>query len=162
MSGGRPKNKEVTQKSLDSYSSTSAITQATIAGPITAQSTYNEVVISVGRDNVVYQQIQGYDNHVVNSQTFTNSEASYEAFLKALNTADFTKGNTNPKYASAQGYCPLGQRYTFNLIDNGQQKINFWSTSCGVKTYGGNTSLTLALFQAQVPNYNDLTQGLAL
>ncbi len=162
VTGGGSKTPKTTPKQLDSYSSTDAVTTATIAGPITAQSTHNEVVISVGRDQVVFEQIQGYDNTVVNTQSYDNTEASYYAFLRALNTVGFTKGNTDPKLANEQGICPLGQRYVFEVTQNSKDLQRFWSTSCGAKTYLGNTNTTLALFKAQVPNYSLLTQNVQL
>jgi hypothetical protein len=159
---GGSKTPKVTARQLDSYATTSAIASMSIAGPITAQSTHNEVLISVGRDQVTYEQISGYDNNVVLTKTYENTEASYYAFLRALNTAGFTKGDRAKAVANEQGICPLGQRYVFALDQDGTQLQRFWSTNCGSHTYGGNTSTTLTLFQAQVPDYNTLTQNVQL
>ena len=61
------------------------------------------------------------------------------------------------------GLCPLGDRYVFEFKQDGKELERYWATNCGgTKTYSGNVSLTLALFQAQIPNYNDLVQSISL
>lgn len=162
VSGTGPKQTLNRAKALPDYATTDALASMSIAGPINAQSLHNSVVITVGREQVVYQQVQGYDNNVVRTQTYANTEASYDAFLRALNVAGFVKGNSEKALANEQGVCPLGQRYVFALNEGSKQIQRFWSTSCGTRTYGGNTSMTLTLFQAQVPDYSTLTQNVQL
>jgi hypothetical protein len=159
-SGGKPKVGKVT-KPLASYSTTDAVARLTIDGPVNADSLHDAVRITVGKDDVTYEQIQGYQNTVVNTQSFANNENAYVNFLLALQHAGFTQGDNDPKHQDARGYCPLGQRYIFQLNQNDQELEHYWATSCGSpKTYVGVLSLTLTLFQAQVPNYNKLTQNL--
>jgi hypothetical protein len=163
VNGGSNSNAhKTTPKALDSYSSTDAVTSSTLAGPINAESLHNSIVISVRRTQVVYQQVQGYNGNVVNTVTFTNSEASYNAFLRALNTVGFTKGDANPKLTNSQGVCPFGQRYDFAVKDNGNTIQHYWSSSCAIGTYHGSTNATLSLFQAQVPDYLTLTSNIQL
>ena len=147
---------------LYTYADSTAVAQVTIAGPITAQSTHNQVTIAVGTDQVVFEAFQGYDGQVINMQSFPNSANSYDAFLRALSTLGFTTGSNNSKNSNSQGYCPFGSRYDFQLNEYGNDIYHFWSTSCGIKTYGGDTSGTINLFQAQVPNYSQLTANLSL
>ena len=47
---------------------------------------------------------------------------------------------------------PLGDRYVFELSQNGQNIQRYWTTSCGTpKSYLGAQTLTISLFKAQVP-----------
>lgn len=135
----------------------------TIDGPITAQSTHNQVRVSVNRDTATFQQLVGYDGTVVNSKSYSNTTNSYDAFLRALAHAGFMLGNTNPAITNPTGYCPLGNIYSFELINEGAIVQNFWTTSCGSpKTYNGNTSLTISLFRSQIPDYSTLAQNTGL
>lgn len=162
VSGFGTQRKAIPTRSLPSYASTDSMAQATIAGRITSQQTHNVIIVSVTRDEVVYEQQVGYDGEVVKRQTYPNTQNSYDAFLRALAVAGFNKGNSNKNLQNSQGICPLGQRYNFDLTENSKDVFNFWSTSCGTRTYGGNTGMTLTLFQAQVPNYSTLVQNVQL
>lgn len=162
VSGNTPKKAVTSFKTLPSYATTDAVASMSIAGPINAESVHASIAISVSRTEVVYQQFQGYDNTVVRTQKFTNTEASYDAFLRAIDLAGFTKGNSAKALSNEQGVCALGQRYVFALNQGDTQLQRFWSTSCGTRTYGGSTGTTITLFQAQVPGYGTLTQNVRL
>jgi hypothetical protein len=159
---GKPKT-QVTPKTLDSYANTNAAVQLIIDGPINADQTHQEVQITVNNDAVVYEQIQGYQGSVVNEQSFANNQSAFAVLLHALDYAGFTNGNPSAALRDERGYCSLGDRYIFSLTQNGDDIERYWATSCqSTRTYLGNVNLTLSLFQAQVPNYNQLTNELAL
>ena len=160
-SGGTPKI--VTTKTLDSYAATNTEAILTIDGPINANQDHQQVRISVGRDNVAFEQINGYDGSAVRMQNYSNTQNAYENFLLALAHAGFTRGDNNPNSRDERGFCPLGDRYVFQLRQDNQDIERYWATSCGKpKTYLGALSLTLTLFEKQVSNYGDLTQKLNL
>lgn len=153
----------VTSKTLESYANTNAEVKMTIDGPVNAESLHNQVRISVDRNNVSLEHINGYNGDVVSMQRYANSKAAYAHFLKALAHAGFTQGNTAKEMRDERGYCPLGKRYVFELVQGTKSVQRFWSTSCGKpKTYLGSASLTISLFQAQVPGYNDLVRDIDL
>ncbi len=161
--GGGSKKPAVVSKTLPSYADSDAQAVLTIQGPINANQLHQQVRITVGRDAVTFDSITGYEGQVVSSQSFINNQSAYSAFLHALNVAGFTRGDKSKALANESGYCPLGNRYVFEFRQDDQDLQRYWSTSCGnPKTYRGNTSLTLTLFQAQVPNYSTLTQDLSL
>jgi len=146
---------------LDSYATTNAVTKLTIVGPINAEVNHQSLSISVEQNQVIYQEYAGYNNNVIQTITFPSNQTAYYSFLRALDIAGFNKGNSNPAAQNSVGYCALGQRYIFQLTQNGNNIINYWSTNCGnLGTYGGNQGLTMALFQAQVPDYNKLAATL--
>jgi hypothetical protein len=149
----------VTQKALTSYASDdNAAVRETIDGPINAEQNHNELQITVTNATTSFQLMQGYDGTVSKSQLYPMGTTSFDVFLSALDHAGFTKGDTTASLQDDRGFCPTGDRYIFEVMDNGNDVERFWTTSCGTpRTYKGNTALTLTLFQAQVPNYNDLT-----
>lgn len=158
--GGKSK---VRAKTLPSYASTDAQASMLIDGPVNADSLHQQVRITVDRDNVTYEQISGYDGQVVNTQTFSNTENSYNVFLHALQHAGFTLKSNNPAIQDDTGYCPLGDRFIFELNQDGNNLQRSWASNCGnPKTYLGSLDLTMTLFEAQVPGYEDLAAGLQL
>jgi hypothetical protein len=161
-SGGNSGNAPQKQINLATYASSDAIAQLTIDGPINADQTHTQVQISVSQAETTFQILTGYQGTIQTSKTFQNNQNSYSAFLQALDVAGFTKGSS-VNIPDKQGYCPTGDRYTFELMQTGSDIENYWSTSCGGQgTYKGNTLDTLSLFEAQVPNYDDLTGSLQL
>lgn len=160
--GGKPKV-PATSKTLDSYAATSAEVRMTIDGPVNSEQQHQQVRIIVNRNNVTFEQLQGYGNTVVNMQNYASTQDAYTNLLLALTHANFTSGNTDPKLQDERGYCALGDRYIFEVAQNNKDLERFWATTCGSpKTYLGNLALTISLFRAQVPNYNELTQGIRL
>jgi hypothetical protein len=163
LHGGGKAKVPATHKPLISYSTTDAQAILTIDGPINSQQEHRAVRITVGQDEVTYQQIQGYQNSVLNQQSFDSNQDAYVNFLAALQHAGFTQGSINPLLKDERGYCPLGERYIFEFNQDGQQLQRYWATSCGSNspaTYKGSLALTLDLFEAQVPGFSQLTQNL--
>lgn len=160
FSGGGKSKVKTTEKPLIDYANTDAQVSVTVDGPVNAVSEHQAIRITVDRDNVTYQALQGYDGQVTDTQIFANTESAYDVFLHALQHAGFTRGNNNPALKDERGYCSLGDRYIFELTQNGDDLQRYWASSCGSpKTYLGNLSLTLTLFQNQVPNYGQVSKN---
>lgn len=161
--GGGKSKAPPTPKTLGSYASTNAEAQLTIDGPINAAQDHQQIQIIVGREDVTFEELQGYDGDVTSMQHYANSQNAYANFLLALAHAGFTQGNTDPKSSDERGFCPLGDRYVFQLTQDNKDIERFWSTSCGnPKTYLGIPGLTITLFEAQVPNYGPQTENFRL
>jgi hypothetical protein len=160
--GGKPKV-PTTSKTLESYASTAAEVSMVVDAPINANSQHQQIHITADRNNVTYEEVAGYDGRVVRQERFANTENAYAVFLRSLANAGFTKGDIKKELSDERGYCPLGTRYIFELRDGSRSIQRFWWTSCGKpKTYLGNPSLTIQLFEDQVPNYPDLSQDVKL
>lgn len=161
--GGGDKGKSKvpsTAKTLESYASSEAVARLTIDGPVNAEQDHRESQISIKRDQAKFEQIQGYNGHVIKSKTYHSTEEAYIAFLRSLDRAGFTKGNTDPAFTDSRGYCPLGTRYVFELIQDGKTIEHFWSTSCGgPKTFNGSTALNVTLFERQIPEFSELSSS---
>jgi hypothetical protein len=147
---------------LDSYANSGAVSQLTITGPITADKTHQSVQVTVGATQTTFQILQGYQGRVQTSRTFENNQTSYSYFLQALTVAGFARGS-KLQIPNKYGYCASGETYTFELLENSSAILNNWATSCGtgIGTFRGSTSQTVALFQAQVPDYQTLTSNLS-
>jgi hypothetical protein len=148
-------------RTLDSYANTDAVVSMTIDGPINADQIHESILISVSNSTATYEQLQGYQGQVVNLQTFPDNVNSFTAFLFALERAGFTDGNKSAALQNQQGYCPLGDRYIFELNQNNHLLEHYWSTSCGGKnyTYLGELGATITLFQNQIPGYSKLSSN---
>ena len=154
--GGGKSNKSV-PKPLTSYSTTDAQVSLTIDGPVNADQNHKQSQIIIDNGQATYQQLQGYDGQIISSESFNNTQASFYVFLRALETAGFTHGDTSSSLSNERGICPLGTRYIVKLTQDGNDIERFWVTSCGgTKTYEGNIALTIKLFEAQIPNYAKL------
>lgn len=134
-----------------------------IDGPVDAVSLHNQVQIVITNSSTTINIFQGYDNQVMKSRNFPMTEASFHVFLRSLEYANYNSGSNNPKLSQASGYCPTGDRYIFTFDVNNAQVQRYWASTCGgAHTYNGNLSLTITLFQAQIPQYNNLVTGLNL
>jgi hypothetical protein len=161
--GGGGKKVPKTSKPLASYSTTAAITQMTVDGPVNSNQEHEKIRISVSQDKVIYDRINGYDNKVIDHKEFVNTEEAYASFLKSLQYYGFTQGNTTKALADERGHCPEGNRYVFELIDNGDDLQRFWTTSCGKpKTYLGLQTQTINLFTAQVPGIDNFETNISI
>lgn len=146
--------------SLQDLADTDSEVRMTIAGNVRATQEYYEIQVTSNRNNNTAQIIQGYEGNVVDTQTFSNNQPGFETFLRALQLAGYMNGNDSEQLADDRGYCPLGQRYIFEIIESGKVIQRYWASSCGKpRTYLGNTSLTTQLFQRQIPDYNRFTQN---
>ena len=162
--GGGDSGKTPTQnKTLSSYASEDSEVSMVIDGRTNSPQDHRQVAVTVDANHIEFQVKQGYNGDVLTDKSFANTQASYQNFLLALEHANFTKGDLKHAHTDERGYCPLGQRYIFQLKSQGDTVERFWATSCGnPKTYLGNFDVTLSLFKAQVPKYNDLTTSLIL
>lgn len=161
--GGRDDKVVIPPKELASYSSTDAQVSFRYDGRINAASLHRQILITVDRDYVVYKQLAGYDGQVILTRKFANTENSYNVFLSALGHLGFTESDDDPALQNEKGYCPLGQRYIFEMNEGAEQLERSWATSCGgTKTYLGALTTTISVFQAQVPNYSQLSSTVQL
>lgn len=160
--GGGPGKVPSTQKPLTSYvNDPSAAVKETIVGPVNAQSEHDEVQITVTNDDTTFELEKGYDGNAVKTKLYPMDTTSFGEFLYALDRAGFTEGTTTDSaLKDDRGFCPTGDRYIFEVQEGGSDVERFWTTSCGSpKTFHGNTNLVLGLFQAQVPDYDNLTDN---
>jgi hypothetical protein len=155
--GKKPAQVPTTKKTLTSYSTTDAVAKLTIDGPINSEATHQQIQISVGQDEVVYEQVRGYKHTVLKRLSYPNNESSFYNFLSALQHVGFTQGDKSRYVGNETAVCPLSQRYSFDLEQNDQKLQHYWATNCkSAYTYLGQVTPTLTLFEDQVPDYSKL------
>ena len=150
-----------TKTPLINYASTDTVVRETIDQTINAPQNHRTIKITVGRDNTTLELIQGYDGNPLTTKTYPMTESAYSAFLHALQHEGYTLGNDDSALKDERGYCPLGIRYVFEVVDGSGSDIErYWTTSCGGNvpaTFRGKTSAIQQLFRLQVPDYDKLT-----
>lgn len=130
-------------------------------GPIISNQQHNYLTITANQDNVTFDLYQGYDNNLIKSKVYNNTQTSYRALLYALYYAGFDQGNNDPKLSNSTGYCAVGDVYTFTLSNNGKTISKYWDTNCSStpSTYLGQLGPTISLFKKQVPDYYSLNSN---
>lgn len=151
-------------RDLTSYANTSTVVRMTIDNPVQATSAHRVIQITVGRDATDFTLFQGYERSVLNQKTYPMTTTAYAAFLRSLQfSGRFNDGNDDPALKDERGYCALGDRYVFEIIDDsGEVLQHFWATSCGEKTFKGEEEVVESLFMAQVPDYDTLVSDVEL
>jgi hypothetical protein len=152
---------------LPDYASTNATTSMTIDGRVNGDELHRAIRITIGQNQRQLDIIQGYSGHVISSQSFYNTQDAYNVFLRAINNSGFLLHAKKTKIAvpaDERGLCPLGNRYIFELDQNGSTLSRLWASDCGVAvgTLGGSSSLLQSLFEAQVPKYQTLVGNVQL
>jgi len=141
------------------YTDTDTVMQLQVDGKINADSIHQAYSITVGRDFATIETTKGYQGTAVVRKSYPNTINAYAAFLRALQLQGFVKGDPTPARADNRGYCPDGQRYNFKIITDTKVVENYWSTSCGKGTYGGNSAITRQLFLRQIPDASRILNG---
>ncbi len=131
-------------------------------GRLVGEEERRSVRITVSANERRLEVLSGYNNDVINSQSFPNTQAAYAAFLSGLSGQGFMQSKktsvTNPL-----SVCVNGKHYYYTVTDGNDKKSDLWSVSCDkTGTFGGRANATRELFQRQIPEYNQLTQGVKL
>jgi len=149
--------------SMGQYASNpSAQVAMLIDGPVNAAQNHNQVLVVANNYQTTIKVFKGYNDHTVYQKSFPATVSSFHVFLRSLEYASFTDGSNNPNLRQASGYCPTANRYIFSFSVNGKQMTRYWTTDCSndPSTYKGNLPLTLQLFAAQVPGFNNIVSNL--
>lgn len=146
-------------ESLTRFANTEAIMRFTVDGPVAADQEHYKIRIDVSRDVNEISLITGYENDVTKSERFNNNSTSYADFLRAIDLAGFTLGDPNPNLVDDRGYCPSGNRYIYEIIEGDKTTQRWWSTSCAQDegNFRGSSSQVVPIFQAQIPEYDEVT-----
>lgn len=148
---------------MANYADSDAVLSYTQQGRLTGPETHKEIRIIVSRTERKIELLSGYDQSVEKSQSYANSQESFNRFIYALEEAGYSrkKSTSQPDY---RGVCPLGNRYIYTLNSFGEDLLFLWSSSCSGDdgTFGGRDSLVRKLYQNQIPDYREFTRGVKL
>jgi len=156
--GKKPINPTAKPLSLVDYANASSAAQIIIDGPVVADQNHKTLKINVNKDETTLTIYNGYEQNVVNTYNFSNNTTGYAIFLQSIQRAGFTLHDTKIGY-DERGFCPNGERYIFEFINDGTDLRRSWSTTCGtaIGSAKGQISVILTLFKAQVPDFTKLT-----
>lgn len=153
FTGNDKQDKNVPAPLID-YANTSVEMQYTITGPVIADEKRKALRITVGQDQVKIEKLEGYNEAISQQKIYANNLAAYSEFLRALDIAGYTVGLDDASLKDERGYCPSGERYSFDIIDGGSVKQHYWTTSCGkTGNFKGKSRSIITLFEKQVPDY---------
>lgn len=158
--GTQPKQTGKSAVSLYETAKNGGTVTYTVEGQVVGEEEHRAVRITVSSDTRKIEIIRGYNNSVEKTQTFTNTQAGFEEFLKALELAGFNrKRDYTPE--DYRGVCPLGRRFIYEFEKSGEESLKTWSTSCSAKegTFGGTATTIRTLFEKQIPEYNKAISG---
>lgn len=152
------------QIALTDYVNSDAVVRLTIDGKIVAKEQHHAIRITVSRTHRTVEVLKGYDYSVEQTKQFDNDINAFNAFLEALDTAGFANEKKVPPTTDEGGVCPTGTRTIYEVTENNDQVIRLWSTSCSQRqgSFSGSASLVRRLFQAQIPEYSELTRNARL
>lgn len=159
--GGGDTSSTETPKQLTEYAA-EANTESVLtnAGAINAEENHRVIQITVTDTARTLEVLDGYNGKASLSKTFSNTTSAFEAFLGGLQQVGFTK--TRKTAAEFTSVCPIGTRNSYKLVSGDQTVVDGWSASCQKGSYGGNVSQTERLFQAQIPDYQNLVTDVSL
>lgn len=107
--------------------------------------------------------MNGYDDNVIRTETYPNTQSAYENFLSALSGQGFL-ASRETDIKDQRSACPTGNRFIFDLTEDGDLQASLWSVSCNsdVGTFAGRGSTIRQLFQLQIPDYSKQVTGIKL
>lgn len=135
----------------------------TTYGRVVGEETRRAIRVTITNSERRVDVLQGYDENVIKSQTTANKQSAYEAFLIALQSAQFDLYDKNNK-TDDRSQCTTGQRYVYEVRYSDNSSIRSWSTACSVKigSFQGNKGQVQTLFHAQIPDYSKFVSGVNL
>jgi hypothetical protein len=148
---------------VEEFANKTATFSQTSQGKIVGLDDFRAIRVTVSPSERRVQILKGYDNAVEKEQIFTNTQAAYDVFVRALDNAGYSL-ERNSANEELRGSCPLGRRYLYELQENNNQVLSLWSSSCGRSegNFGGNSQLVQQIFKNQIPLYSTFVRGVRL
>ncbi|SRR6266540_2280423 len=144
--------KPAIQAPLSDYSNTSSVVKLSVSGPIVGDQQFQSYQITVGRDQTTIETRKGYQGTTIDQRSYSNNQESYYNFLRALDFAGFTKGDTKSANKDERGTCSDGDRFVMQIQNGSSDVQRFWSATCrGQGNFKGSTDQVRRLFSNQIP-----------
>lgn len=161
--GDRPATIDDERSTLTEHMDSSSEVTFTTYGRIIADEEFRAIRIRVSDRERSVEVLRGYNLAVEERQRFSNNTNSYGAFMYSLENAGFLEMRTG-QADREDGKCPTSQRYVYELDIDNEQVHRSWASTCRGEqgTFGGNRSIVDRLFQAQIPDYRDLSRSVNL
>jgi hypothetical protein len=151
-----------TAPQLVDYADKNSSVSLTTVGRLVGNDERREIRVTVTPNERRLEILSGYDESVISLQTYPNTREAYSNFLSALATNGFTKKRST-SITDPRGLCPTGNRYIYDLSEDGNHLSNLWNTSCNDgSNFAGRGSTVREIFKNQIPDYNKQTQSVHL
>lgn len=149
---------------MSDFADTDTSVVYTAEGITNGDESHHSIIITVNQDSRTVEVISGYQDAVIESQSFANNSSAFKEFLAGLQIEGFITKRNHPSVTDIEGQCPLGVKYRFDSTDITGAPSDLWITSCSSKigTFGGSLSGVQQMFQLQIPNYNKIVSGVDL
>lgn len=147
---------------LSEQANASTSVRMTMQGRLVGETERRAVAITISDSERRLEVLSGFNETVIETKTFSNTAAGYETFLIALGQAGFSKSRET-SLSDERGACPMGRRFVYELLhDDDEHTFRTWDTTCsnGGGTFAGESRTIRNLFEAQIPEYRRLIQGL--
>lgn len=146
---------------LTDYDGDSSALRLIYDGRVIANEERRNLRITINSDERVFELLEGYDGRAVKRETYPNTSSAYQTLVRAAAFEGFAIAQENNLGDDERGICPEGQRAVTEVYDHGEVVSRLWAASCNRKlgTLGGDSRALVRLFQAQIPEYRELTSG---
>lgn len=147
---------------LVDYATRNSNVSFTTVGRVVGEDQQRSIRVVVSPSERRLEIMSGYGQTVLSSQTFANTAVGYQNFLSALGGQGFTRARST-SIKDATTVCPTGQRFEYDLSENGEHVSNLWSVSCDRSgSFGGSAVVVRQLFERQIPDYSKLVTDVDL
>jgi hypothetical protein len=132
-------------------------------GPVVSVEDHRSYTIAVSQNVVVIRVFAGYDERLIAERSYRNTPTAYRTFLSALTNAEVIeqrRGTLEEFGFEDEGVCARGSKYFLELDTD----LFRWSTSCPDRegNAGFRMSPVRGLFQAQIPDFSEITRDARL
>jgi hypothetical protein len=165
----KPSNKpsqsqQQTQSKLKQVKSAGGSVEFKTSGEVVGEENHRAIRITVSSSERTLEVLSGYDEQVVSTQSSPNTQSAYEAFIDALDGAQFGATKQGREEMSEKTACPLGLHYEYVMNTSSGDESKSWATSCSRAdgTFSGNSNVVRTLFQNQIPDYRKYVSGVRL
>lgn len=135
----------------------------TVYGPVVANENRESYEVTVSTSTRRFAAYQGYSQTQIASKDYDNTLEAYQQFVYALSRAGFDKERRlSTDQADDRGACSTGQRFVYELYENGDAIKRVWTTTCSSAkgSFGGVNTATKDLFNKQIPEFSTVIKAL--
>lgn len=164
---GDSSNKTTTSSSasvsqLVDYADKNSNVTLTTQGRLVGDESRRGIRIVVSANERRIEILSGFDQNVISTQTYPNTDSAYQTFLSALGGLGFLRSQKT-SVTDQRSVCPTGFHYNYDLNQDGSDVSSLWGVSCGkTGTFAGTGSTIRQLFQDQIPDYGNQVSGVQL
>jgi hypothetical protein len=148
---------------LGSIANTGVKVSYVVHGSVVGDDQYRSVRVTVDSNQRTIDVLEGYENKVVQTRTYSNNQEAFSTFLYALDNAGFTTKQT-ARFNTSKGACAQGNITDYSYSTSDGQPHLLWSSSCtrADGSFGGNISRVSSLFRSQITDYSKVTSNVKL